>query len=239
MNTLRLWWTSVGKKLVNAITGLALFGFICVHLAGNLTLFACDGGALFNSYAHHLESLGPLLYAMEIGLVAFFVIHIVSAVSVRLGGQSARPDGYAMTVSKGGPSRQTLSSRSMLVTGILIGLFVAMHVWMFKYNRGRPMPTTEVDGREIKDLYAVVVLAFRQAPIAFGYAAIMLLLGLHLRHGFWSAMQSLGAATPKWSAGIYGAGLVFAVLLAGGFVALPLWIYFGASCGGCGAGGAP
>lgn len=240
MSTFNVWWSSVGKKLLNAISGLALFGFICVHLAGNLTLFACDGGDLFNSYAHHLESLGPLLVAAEIGLIAFFLLHIVSAVSVRLGGRAARPERYAVTASKGGPTKQTLSSRSMLVTGILIGAFVVLHVKMFKFG---PHYTTEVNGREMRDLYKLVVEAFRSAPIAFGYAGIMLLLGLHLRHGFWSALQSLGAAHPKWSRAIYAAGLVFAILLAGGFFVLPMWFYFNSACAAdCGAampGGAP
>lgn len=240
MSGVGTWWSSVGKKLLNAVSGLALLGFICVHLGGNLTLFAADGGKLFNAYAHHLESLGPLLYAAEIGLLLFFLLHIVSALSVRLGGQNARPDAYAVKASKGGPSKQSLSSRSMLVTGLLIAAFVVLHVWMFKFNAGEPMPMRVAeDGNEVKDLYLVVKNAFSQAPIAFGYAGIMLLLGLHLRHGFWSALQSLGATNPKWSPVLYTAGLGFAVLLAGGFLVLPLWFYFSAACtaGGCCAGG--
>jgi succinate dehydrogenase / fumarate reductase cytochrome b subunit len=236
MTGLKTWWSSVGKKLLNAVSGLALFAFIGVHLAGNLTLFACDGGKLFNSYAHHLESLGPLLWAAELGLVAIFVLHIVSAVSVRLGGQSARPEGYAVNATKGDPSKKSWSSRSMLVTGILIGAFVVLHVKMFKFGA---YYATELHGKEIRDLYRLVAEEFAKAPIAFGYAGIMLLLGLHLRHGFWSALQSLGAMKPTWSPCIYSAGLVFAILLAGGFLVLPLWFYFSAACaaGGCCGGG--
>ncbi len=239
MNTFQLWWTSIGKKLVNSISGLALVAFVCVHLIGNLTLLVNDGGDLFNSYAHHLESLGPLLKAVEIGLILIFLAHIVSALSVRLGGRAARPDRYEVVASKGGPSKQTLSSRSMLVTGLLIAVFVVLHVWMFKYNGGQAFEMTEVNGKPVKDLYLVVVNAFSQAPIAFGYAGIMLLLGLHLRHGFWSALQSLGAAKPKWSPMIYSAGLFFACLLAAGFIFLPMWIFFSAQCGADCSGGVP
>jgi succinate dehydrogenase / fumarate reductase cytochrome b subunit len=136
MKTSNLWWSSVGKKLLNGLSGLMLIGFVCVHLAGNLTLFARDGGKLFNSYAHHLESLGPLLYAMEFGLIAVFLLHIASAVSVRLSQKEARPQAYAVAASKGGPSRQSLSSRSMLITGLLLAGFVVLHVKMFKFNGG-------------------------------------------------------------------------------------------------------
>lgn len=226
MSGLKTWWSSVGKKLLNAVSGLALVAFICVHLAGNLTLFAPDHGKLFNSYAYHLESLRPLVLAAEAGLILVFLLHIVSALGVRLGGQAARPDGYAVSGTKGGPSRKTLSSRSMLVTGILLALFVAIHVWMFKFNAGRSFTMTDLHGRPVKDLYAVVLHGFKSAPIAFGYAAVMLMLGLHLRHGFWSALQSLGALKPQWSGAVYTLGMAFAILLAGGFFILPLWIYF-------------
>lgn len=217
------WWSSVGRKWLNAVSGLALFAFVCVHLGGNLTIFAGGKGDLFNSYAHHLEALGPLLWAAEIGLIAFFVLHIVSALSVRLGGKAARPDRYAVCASKGGASKQTISSRSMLATGVLLGIFVVIHVKMFKFG---PRYTTEIHGETVRDLYRLVVEEFNKAPVTIAYVAVMLLLGLHLRHGFWSAIQSLGAMRPKWSPAIYSAGLVFAILLAGGFLMLPLWIYF-------------
>lgn len=227
-----LWWSSVGKKYLNAISGLALFGFIIVHLGGNLTLFAGGKGELFNSYAHHLESLGPLLVVAEIGLIAFFLFHIGSAISVRMSKREARPVPYAVTASKGGPSRQSLASRSMLVTGLVLLLFIPLHVWMFKFNGGSPHAMTELHGKEVKDLYALVVATFQNPGVVGLYTAVMLLLGLHLRHGFWSALQSLGAMSPKLSPVIYSAGLLLAILLAGGFLILPLWIYFSPCCTG-------
>ncbi len=231
MKTSHLWWSSVGKKLLNGLTGLALIGFVCVHLAGNLTLYARDGGQLFNSYAHHLTSLGPLLYAMELGLIVLFLLHIGTAVSVRLSQKEARPQAYAVAASKGGPSKQTLSSRSMLITGLLLAGFVVLHVKMFKY--GAHYETTLKDGTVVRDLYKLVVEEFSKPLVTWTYVAIMLMLGLHLRHGFWSALQSLGALPPKCSACVYAAGLVFAVLLAGGFLLLPLYfLYCPAAIGG-------
>lgn len=234
MNTSHLWWTSVGKKLLNGITGLALFGFVCVHLAGNLTLFVRDGGKLFNSYAHHLEALGPLLYAMEFGIIALFLLHIGSAVSVRLSQKEARPSPYAVTASKGGPSKQSLSSRSMLITGLLLGAFVVLHVKMFKY--GPYYETTLKDGTVVRDLFKLVAEEFSKPVVTWFYVAIMLMLGLHLRHGFWSGLQSLGAIKPKCSCCVYTAGLVFAILLAGGFLLLPLYFLY---CPVAATGGGP
>ncbi len=234
MNTSNLWWSSVGKKLLNGLSGLMLIGFVCVHLAGNLTLFARDGGKLFNSYAHHLEALGPLLYAMEFGLIAVFLLHIASAISVRLSQKEARPQAYAVAASKGGPSKQSLSSRSMLITGLLLAGFVVLHVKMFKY--GPYYETTLKDGTVVRDLYKLVVEEFSKPVITWAYVVIMLMLGLHLRHGFWSALQSLGALKPKCSGCVYAAGLLFAILLAGGFLLLPLYFLY---CPAAVTGGGP
>jgi len=228
MKTTTILQSSVGKKAVMAVTGIALMLFLIVHLGGNLTLFAADGGKLFNSYAHHLESVGPLLLVAEAGLLAIFLFHVFSAFSVYFEKRRARPDRYAVVDSKGGPSKQTLASRSMIVTGILLLAFIPLHVWMFKFNQGRGFTTQDLHGQAVKDLYLVVLYAFKDPAKAWTYAVIMFLLGFHLRHGFWSSLQSLGAMSPKLSPAIYTIGLVFAVLMAGGFLVLPLYLlYFG------------
>jgi succinate dehydrogenase / fumarate reductase cytochrome b subunit len=102
---------------------------------------------------------------------------------------------------------------------------------MFKYNQGNPSPTMVHGGKELRDLYAVVLEAFRSAPVAWGYTVVMFLLGFHLRHGFWSAFQSLGALNPRLLPLFYALGLVVALLLAGGFVALPLVLHYVAAPG--------
>jgi len=225
--SVQAWWQStIGKKVVMAVSGIFLMLFLVVHLAGNLTMFMPDGGDMFNQYAHKLESMGVLLYVAEAGLLAIFLFHVVAAIQVHLGKKRARANGYAVTESKGGPSKMTVASRSMIITGVILFVFIPLHIWMFKFNAGTPHPHTVVDGTEVKDLYAVVVESFKNPVVAFGYTAVMLLLGLHMRHGFWSALQSLGAMKPRWSPLIYTAGLVFAVLLAGGFLLLPLYFFF-------------
>ena len=220
--------SSVGKKVFMALSGIALMLFLIVHLGGNLTLFACDSGALFNSYAHHLESLGPLLYVAEAGLLAIFLLHVFTAFGVVADKRSARPDGYAVTASKGGNSKMTVASKSMIYTGIILLLFIPLHIWMFKFNAGRGFTFIDLHGKEVKDLYLMVLTAFKDPAKAWAYAAVMFLLGFHLRHGFWSSLQSLGAMNPKWSPALYATGLAFALLMAAGFLALPLYLlYFG------------
>jgi len=225
--------STVVRKYVMAASGMALMLFLIVHLGGNLTMFVPDGGELFNSYAHHLESLGPLLYVAEAGLLAIFLFHVITAFQVYAEKRRARPEPYAVSATKGGPSKNTIASRSMIYTGLILLLFIPLHIWMFKFNAGSAFSFNEVHGKEIKDLYSVVVSAFSRPEIAFGYAAVMLLLGFHLRHGFWSSLQSLGAMCPRASGFIYTAGLVFAVLVAGGFLVLPLYLFFNSLCGSC------
>ncbi|MDH4038510.1 MAG: succinate dehydrogenase cytochrome b subunit [Candidatus Krumholzibacteria bacterium] len=224
MSAFKFYESTVGRKFVTGLAGILLVGFLFVHLGGNLTMLV--SGGLFNNYTHHLESLGVLLYIVEIVLLGIFVAHIVTALNVQLEKRRARPKGYAVNASKGAPSRQTLASRSMIVTGLVLLVFVPVHVWMFKFNQGQPSPTMMHNGKEIRDLYGIVVTAFKQPLIAWGYAAVMFLLGFHLRHGFWSAFQSMGALNRRLLPAAYALGLLVALLLASGFILLPLWIHY-------------
>jgi succinate dehydrogenase / fumarate reductase cytochrome b subunit len=116
----------------------------------------------------------------------------------------------------------------MLITGLIILLFVPFHIWMFSMNQGAPHATIVQDGVEMKDVYLSVVKGFSDPVKAWLYVGVMALLGFHLRHGFWSAFQSLGALNVKYTPVAYAGGLVFALLMAVGFLILPLYIlYFG------------
>jgi succinate dehydrogenase / fumarate reductase cytochrome b subunit len=224
MSAFKFYSSTVGRKFITGLTGAMLVGFLVVHLGGNLTLLV--GPELFNSYTHHVESLGILLYTVEIVLLLVFVAHIATALGVQAEKRRARPQGYAVHASKGAPSRKTLASRSMIVTGIVLLVFVPLHVWMFKFNQGRPSPSVLQGGKELRDLYAVVWTAFQHPAIAWGYAGVMFLLGFHLRHGFWSSLQSLGALNRRLLPVTYALGLIVAILLAAGFILLPLWLHY-------------
>jgi len=216
--------STVARKFIAGFTGVLLILYLILHLAGNLTLFA--GPRVFNLYASKLESFGILLYVIEIALALVFIIHATMGVQVFLRKKHARPTGYAVTASRGAPSKQTISSRSMIVTGIVLAVFIPIHVWMFKF---RATPTVTIGGREARDLYFLVIEAFKQPVIAWAYVLVMGLLGFHLRHGFWSAFQSMGATNPRTLPLFYSLGVVVAIVLALGFLVLPLWLLYGVS----------
>jgi succinate dehydrogenase / fumarate reductase cytochrome b subunit len=214
------WWSSVGRKWITGITGLGLVLFLVLHLAGNLTLFA--GPEVFNAYAHFLATAGhgALMIAGEAGLLLFFGFHIVAGVRVAISRGRARPTEYAVRASKGGPSRQTASSGWMILSGSALLLFLILHVAHFKFG-----PTRETaDG--MRDLYTLVVQEFQKFPQMFLYVLFMTGLALHLRHGVWSALQSVGAIKPRLQTAVYTAAGLLGVLLAVGFLLLPVIIFF-------------
>lgn len=218
-------WSSVGKKLITGLTGLLLSGFVVVHLIGNLTLLI--GGDAFNHYAHFLESLlhGWFIVVFEVGLIAILLSHAIAAVWVALlDKRRARPVGYRKQGNAGGASRKSLSSRSMIVTGPLILIFIVLHVRMFKFGPAAHIPIP--GGGEMRDIYALVVASFKSGWITAYYVAMMSILGLHLWHGIWSAFQSLGWTNDRILNPLRGAGIAFALLLAIGFLFLPIYIYF-------------
>jgi succinate dehydrogenase / fumarate reductase, cytochrome b subunit len=217
-----LYTNPVGKKIMTGISGIVLVVFVFVHMVGNLSYFAIDPDA-YNIYGNFLISLGPILYVIEFVLLAFFIFHVTIGVSIWLRTRSARKKGYGKYVSKGGPSLQGVSSRSMIITGIILFVFVIVHLWSFKFG---PYYETMVAGEPIRDLRRLLEEKFTQPLYAFGYTAVMLLLALHLRHGIWSAMQSLGAMKPKLTPVIYTIGTIIGLLIAIGFLVLPLYIYF-------------
>ena len=218
--------SAVGKKWLTGITGLGLALFVLAHMLGNLTYFSSDPDA-YNKYAETLTSLGPLFYAIELGLLAFILIHAVIGVKIYLGKRRARPKGYTRYKSAAGASRQTLSSRTMIVTGVILFVFLIIHLLSFKYGPGiEEGYVSMVEGQEIRDLKRLMTEKFQSPLYTFGYLAVMLLLAFHLRHGVWSAFQSLSLTNPRMTPLIYTLGGILGLLIALGFLALPLWIFF-------------
>jgi succinate dehydrogenase / fumarate reductase cytochrome b subunit len=218
--------SSVGKKLIMALSGLALVLFVITHLLGNLSLYRSDG-TTFNLYASGLESLGILLIIAELGLLAAFLVHIFVAFGLTLRNKSARPVAYKAVRSKGGHSLGNVSSRNMIVTGVVLLGFLILHIWQFKYGPGTSQGyVMENKGVEIRDLHRLVSETFHNPYYVGIYVAAMVFLGLHLRHGFWSAFQSLGAMNARMTKPVYALGVLLAILLSAGFLFIPLWIYF-------------
>jgi len=215
-------WSSVGKKYISGITGLMLFSFLVVHLVGNFTLLS--GAETFNSYAHFLEGLahGWFIYAAEAVLIVLFVSHVIAGIAVTVDGWRARPESYKKNRNAGGASMKSWSSRTMFYTGLIILVFLPIHIVMFKFG-GAGM--VESDGASMKDFFTLVTVDFTNPYIAFGYGAVMFLVGMHLKHGFWSAFQSLGLNTIEWKTVLHRLALVMAIFVGGGFLLLPLYFY--------------
>jgi len=223
--------SSIAKKLLTGLTGLGLMAFIIAHLLGNLTLLV--GKDAFNAYAHTLESQGILLLVAELGLIALFLAHATSTATVWLDKRRARTVRNTVVRSKGAPSRQSLSSRSMIVTGTILLGFTIAHVIHFRLGPGvADGYAISLHGEQVRDLHRLVVETFKQLPYVVGYVAVMLLLGVHLRHGFWSAFQSLGALNTSLRPLAYTAGVVFGAAIALAFLVLPIWIYLAAPAAG-------
>jgi succinate dehydrogenase / fumarate reductase cytochrome b subunit len=195
-------------------------------------MFIPDGGKAFNEYAHFLEGLihGWLIIAFEIGLIAAALIHAIYAITVALiDKQKARPQKYAMLRNAGGKSRKSWASRSMIITGPIILVFVILHVRMFKFA---DHPPVVYHGTEMKNLYAVVVEAFKVPWITVGYMVVMVLLGMHLWHGVWSAFQSMGWNSDRHITLLTRISWAAGVILGLGFLVLPPYIYFFATAPG-------
>jgi succinate dehydrogenase / fumarate reductase cytochrome b subunit len=225
-NVLTMFWSSIGMKIVSALTGLALVFYVIIHLIGNLSLLRGDP-APFNKYAHFLESLSWFLIVVELGLLAVFLFHIVMGVMVWIDKKRARPRGYIKTEDAGSPSKKTWSSKNMIITGLVLFVFTIIHVKDFKYGPGVDEGyVTVINGTAMRDLYSLVVHSFQNIYYVIGYTIAMILLGFHLRHGFWSGFQSLGVQHPRLVPLIYGVGIFLAIVLAAGFLFIPIYLYF-------------
>ncbi|MBN21072.1 MAG: hypothetical protein CL678_07270 [Bdellovibrionaceae bacterium] len=218
--------STVGRKYLMGLSGIFLVLFTISHLAGNATLYFPDA-EIFNTYAKKLHDLGPLLIIGEVGVVFTFLLHIYTGIRVTLHNKSARSERYAVSLqSKGGPSKSNFMSRMMPVSGVILMFFVLFHVWQMKFQMGNEFYMTDVGGVEARDLHQWVIEVFENPFYVLFYVGCMLLLGMHLRHGFWSAFQSLGVAYPRISCFLSLLGGLVAIALAVGFLMIPLWIHF-------------
>lgn len=214
--------SQVGRKLITGITGLGLVLFIIVHLLGNLSYFG--GPEAINTYSHTLHELGGLLWAARIGLLVFFLFHVYLGISIWLEKRRARPVGYKSYNSRGVPSRQSWSSRSMIITGVVLLVFVVFHLNTFAFH---DFQTTVINGVEMHDVHARLTEVFQHEVYTISYVLTMVLLGMHLRHGVWSSFQSLGWMSRNSNPVVYSIAYILGLIIAVGFIGLPVSIYFG------------
>ncbi len=210
--------SSVGKKFLVGITGLGLSGFVLIHMSGNLLMFF--GPEMYNTYGHKLVT-NPLIYGAEVGLVLMFLVHMGLALSLTLANRSARPIAPSQLPSSCEKSAR-FGSRYMALTGLLVLTFVVLHLITFKY--GTYYPVT-YNGVEMRDLHRLVIEIFKSPLYTIGYLFSMVVLFVHLAHGFSAVFQSLGLFSVRGCI-IKKLGWAFALLVAGGFFIQPIYGYF-------------
>ena len=208
--------STVGSKLLIGVTGIALFGFLILHLAGNLLIFT--GAETFNAYSHQLLS-NPLLVPAELSLLALFVLHACKATRMVVLSRRSRPDKYSSRRWAGTPSRKSLASSTMIASGLFLLLFVPVHLKTFKYG---PHHESAIAG--VRDLNRLVMEVYSQPAYVVFYIVSMVVVGFHLWHGVSSALQTVGADTPRWRRTLRSFGWLAAVAIAGGFMTIPVWV---------------
>lgn len=213
--------SSIGMKWTMGLTGLALALFVLAHMLGNLQIYA--GPDQLNSYAVHLRDLGPLLWLARIGLLVLFSAHIASAIRLTQLNRSARPVPYAVVT----PQVSGYAARSMLMGGLIVLGFVCYHLAHFTLGLTHPEQFALHDAQGRHDVYAMVVLGFRQPLVAALYILAMVPLALHLSHGVSSAFQTLGVNHPKYQSLLHALGPAFASIIFIGNVSIPLAVLSG------------
>jgi len=214
----RYFSSSVGTKLLIGITGLLLFVYMLLHLVGNALVFG--GADLFNEYSHKLVS-NPLLIPIEIGLLAVFLLHVYKTIRMLLANHAARPVGYQKKTNAGHTSRKSFASSTMIGSGLILFLFILVHVKQFKY--GAYYQT--ISDNPIRDLYRTEIDVFRNPFWVLFYVIGTLVVGLHLRHGISSGFQSVGFDHPLYTRRLTIIGIVLAVIIGGGLGLIPVWVY--------------
>ncbi len=210
----QFWDSSIGKKVIAGVTGLMLVGFLVGHMAGNLQVFLGQGK--FDAYAHFLQGLGELLWIARGVLLAALILHIVCVFQLAARNKAARKGDY---VSRK-PQVSTLASLTMKLGGILIAIFVPVHIMHF--TTGQLHPAFQHGGA-----YGNVVIGFRVWWMSLFYVVTMVFVGLHLYHGVWAGFRTLGVAKPSANPIERQLSLWVALAVAGGFILVPVSVLAG------------
>jgi succinate dehydrogenase / fumarate reductase cytochrome b subunit len=208
--------SSIGRKVIMALTGAILLGFVFVHMVGNLQVYL--GPEAMNGYGVFLRQVlhGTGIWIARAILLAAVVLHIWSATSLTLTSRRARPVGYREQQWK----QSTYASRTMRWGGVIILLFIIYHLLHFTAGTVHP---SFIEG----DVYHNFIAGFRSVPVSLFYIFAMLALGLHLRHGVWSMFQTLGVSHPRYIRAAHVGAWIFAAIIVIGNISFPLAVLAG------------
>jgi succinate dehydrogenase / fumarate reductase cytochrome b subunit len=206
--------TSIGKKVVMAITGLILFGFVIGHMLGNLQMFV--GANQMNAYAATLKANAALLWGVRIVLLVAVILHIVAAVQLTRMSLHSRPEGYHYK----DVIQADYAARTMRWSGPIIAVFVIYHLLHFTSGSVHPQ-------FDVHDVYRNVILGFRVWPVSVLYIIAMLALALHLWHGVWSLFQTLGLVNPRSDKILHRLAAMATLAIVIGFISIPVAVLAG------------
>jgi succinate dehydrogenase / fumarate reductase cytochrome b subunit len=214
--------SSVGRKMIVAVTGVILILFVIGHLLGNLQIFL--GPGWINGYAEHLRELGPLLWLTRGFLLIVVILHIYYTIRLAIENRRARPEHY----QRKDAIKATIASRSMVLTGLIVLAFIIYHILHFTIRATDPrFNTLPLDPLNHYDVYSMMVIGFSHPLVSAFYILSMFLLALHLSHGSSSFFQSLGLNNPKLAPRLASAGRILAWLLFLGYSSIPAAVLLG------------
>ncbi len=227
VRTLTLADTTIGKKAIMAVSGLVLLGFVLVHMAGNLLVF--QGPAALNGYADGLRKLGPMLWIARGVLLAAVAAHVWAAVSLYKANEQARPVKYHVQHT----AATTYAAKTMRYGGVIILLFVLYHLAHLTFGVGIPgghaaAPPAGMPGSVSgTDVFHNVVVSFQNPAITGIYVLAQLALALHLYHGAWSFMQTLGLSHPRYNGLRVKLAAAYATVICVGNLSMPIAVMAG------------
>jgi succinate dehydrogenase / fumarate reductase cytochrome b subunit len=224
---LKLYRTTIGKKAVMAVTGVLLVLYVIAHMVGNLKIYWGPGHdgheAKIDIYGHFLRTVGEgalgyegVLWIARVVLLAAVVLHVLSAIQVWRTSHGARPVGYR----KQDFAAANYASRTMRWGGLLLAAFVVYHILHFTTGQAH---SAFVHGQ----VYQNVVVGFQNPLVSLVYIVAMLFLGLHLYHGVWSGLQTLGVSNPRYNGWQRGLAATIAIVVAGGNISIPAAVLTG------------
>ncbi len=218
-----LFRSSIGRKVVMSLSGIFLILFLLVHLAGNFQLLAHDEGMQFNMYTYFMTH-NPIIKTISYLLYFTILLHSIQGILLARYNRAAKGSSY----EKKAHANASFFANYMIHLGVVIFIFILIHLYQFwlRMKLG-DLPMVEYPGKDhaYKNLYVLVVEAFRSPAYVIFYVISMIVLGMHLWHGFQSAFQTLGLNHPKYNSLIKGLGVLYSVLVAAGFAFIPVYMY--------------
>ena len=221
MSLIMNWRSSIGQKVLMALSGILLLGFVIAHLAGNLLIYA--GPDALNAYAKHVRDLGPLLWVARAGLLLAVLIHVWTSVQLALENGRARP----VVLRRQRFMATTWMARTMLLSGGLFVVYLVYHLLHFTFGVTNPNLSESIDHLGRHDVYRMVVLSFQQRPIVAAYVLGMTVLCCHLSHGIGSVFQTLGVNNARTLLFWKRFGQLLSMLIFLGYVSIPLSVLAG------------